>query len=74
MIISQVINIHPQDADAYYSRGNSRYHLGDNQGSMADFQKSTDIYRQQGKLKEHKNARQRILDLEIEASLDILNF
>ena len=41
---------------------------------MADFQRTTDISREQGKLKEHKNAQQKMFDLEIEASLNILNF
>ncbi|MBW4633053.1 MAG: tetratricopeptide repeat protein [Iphinoe sp. HA4291-MV1] len=71
---TQVITINPNDADAYYNRGQARYNLGDKQGVIDDFQQSADFYRKEGKLEEHKNARERILDLEIEESLDILNF
>lgn len=71
---TQVLRINLHDADAYYHRGNARYHQGDKQGVIDDFQKAADIYRKEGKLEEHKKARERILDLEIEESLDILNF
>jgi len=71
---TQSININANDAEAYYNRGNLRTELGDNQGGIEDFQKACELYRQAGKLAEHKKVRERILDLEIEASLDILNF
>ncbi|WP_017314256.1 tetratricopeptide repeat protein [Mastigocladopsis repens] len=71
---TQAIKMNPNDADAYYNRGNARYHLGDKQGVIDDFHKAADLYRKEGKLEEHKNVRERILDLEIEESLDILNF
>ncbi|MDJ0733016.1 MAG: tetratricopeptide repeat protein [Nostocaceae cyanobacterium] len=71
---TQVININPDDADAYYNRGNARYNLGNKQEAIVDFQKSTDLYRQAGKLAAHKNVREKILELEIEESLDILTF
>lgn len=71
---TQVIKINPNDADAYYNRGHARYNLGDKQGIIDDFHKAADLYRKEGKLEEHKNVRERILDLEIEESLDILNF
>ncbi|NMG08205.1 tetratricopeptide repeat protein [Brasilonema sp. UFV-L1] len=71
---TQVLKINTNDADAYYNRGHARYHLGDKLGVMDDFQKAADLYRKEGKLEEHKNVRERILDLEIEESLDILSF
>jgi tetratricopeptide (TPR) repeat protein len=71
---NQVIKLKPNDAEAYYNRGNSRYNQGDKQAALEDFQKAADIYRKEGKLDEHKNVREIILDLEIEESLDILNF
>lgn len=71
---TQIIKRNPNDADAYYHRGHARYNLGDRQGVVDDFQKAADLYRKEGKLEEHKNTRERILDLEIEESLDILNF
>ncbi|MEB3180675.1 MAG: tetratricopeptide repeat protein, partial [Nostocaceae cyanobacterium] len=71
---TQAININANDAEAYYNRANLRTELGDKQGGIADFQKACELYRQTGKLAEHKKVRERILDLEIEASLDILNF
>ncbi|MGH7999834.1 MAG: tetratricopeptide repeat protein, partial [Brasilonema sp.] len=71
---TQVIKMNNNDADAYYNRGHARYNLGDKLGVVDDFQKAADLYRKEGKLEEHKNVRERILDLEIEESLDILNF
>ncbi len=71
---NQVIKINPDDADAFFNRGNIRGELGDKLGAVEDFQKATDLYRKQGKLVELRNTRERILDLEIEASLDVLNF
>ncbi|MEC4813028.1 MAG: tetratricopeptide repeat protein [Scytonema sp. PMC 1069.18] len=71
---NQAIRLNPNDADAYYNRGISHYNQGDKQATLQDFEKSADIYRKEGKLDDHKNVRERILDLEIEESLDILNF
>ncbi len=71
---TQAIKINPHDADAYYNRGNARYSQGDKLLAIEDFQKATHLYQKEGKLAEHKNARERILDLQIEQSLDILNF
>ena len=71
---TQAIKINPHDADAYYNRGNARYSQGDKLLAIEDFQKATNLYQKEGKLAEHKNARERILDLQIEQSLDILNF
>jgi len=71
---TQAIKINPNDADAYYNRGSARYSQGDKLLAIEDFQKATDLYRKEGKLAEHKNSRERILDLEIEESLDSLNF
>jgi len=71
---TQAIKINPHHADAYYNRGHARYSQGDKLLAIEDFQQATDLYRKEGKLAEHKNAREKILDLEIEESLDILNF
>ncbi|BAY48841.1 TPR repeat-containing protein [Scytonema sp. HK-05] len=71
---TQVLKMNPNDADAYYNRGYARYNLGDKQGVIDDFQKAAEFYRKEGKVEKHKNVREKILDLEIEESLDILNF
>jgi tetratricopeptide (TPR) repeat protein len=71
---TQVLKMNPNDADAYYNRGHARYNLGDKQRVIDDFQKAAEFYRKEGKVEEHKNVREKILDLEIEESLDILNF
>ncbi|MEH1856403.1 MAG: tetratricopeptide repeat protein [Nostoc sp.] len=71
---TQTIQINSNYADAYYNRGNIRLEISDKQGAIEDFQKAADIYRQEGKLEALKDTREKILDLEIEESLDILNF
>lgn len=71
---NQVIKIKSNYTDAYYNRGNARLIIGDKQGAIDDFQKAADLYWQDGQLEEHKDTQARILDLEIEKSLDILNF
>ncbi len=71
---TQAIKININYADAYYNRGNARYYLGDKLLAIEDFQKAADLYWKEGKLAEHKDVRERILELEIEESLDILNF
>ncbi|ABA24152.1 TPR repeat protein [Trichormus variabilis ATCC 29413] len=71
---TQAIQINPSYADAYYNRGNVRAGIKDKQGAIADFQKAADIYRKEGKLAELKDATERIVELEIEESIDILNF
>ncbi|MEH2128784.1 tetratricopeptide repeat protein [Nostoc sp.] len=71
---TQAIEINFSYADAYYNRGNIRLEIADKQGAIEDFQKAADIYRKEGKLEVLKDTREIILDLEIEESLDILNF
>ncbi len=71
---TQAIKINSHYVEAYYNRGNARFALGDKQGTIEDFQKAADLYWKEGKIEEHQDTRARILDLEIEASLDILNF
>ncbi|MFS0513143.1 tetratricopeptide repeat protein [Nostoc sp. UIC 10607] len=71
---TQAIQINSNYADAYYNRGNIRLETADKHGAIRDFQKAADIYRKEGKLEALKDTRERILDLEIEESLDILNF
>lgn len=48
--------------------------IKDKQGAIADFQKAADIYRKEGKLAELKDTTERVVELEIEESIDILNF
>ncbi|WGV25919.1 tetratricopeptide repeat protein [Halotia branconii] len=71
---TQTLKINPNYADAYYNRGTIYDQMKDHQGAIEDFQKAVDIYRQEGNIEALKDARSRILDLEIEESLDILNF
>ncbi|MEH2292975.1 tetratricopeptide repeat protein [Nostoc sp.] len=71
---TQAIQINSNYADAYYNRGNIRLEIAEKQGAIEDFQKAADIYRQEGKLEALKDTREKILDLQIEESLDILNF
>ncbi|BAY80653.1 TPR repeat-containing protein [Calothrix parasitica NIES-267] len=71
---TQAIKINDSDADAYINRGNLRDELGDTQGAVADFQIAADLYQKAGKVQEHKETKEKILDLEIEESLDVLDF
>lgn len=71
---SKVIKIKPNYTDAYYHRGNAKLIIGDKQAAIEDLRKASDLYWQHGKLEEHKDTQAMILDLEIEESLDILNF
>ncbi|TVP56676.1 MAG: tetratricopeptide repeat protein [Nodularia sp. (in: Bacteria)] len=71
---TQSIKINSNYANAYYNRGNVYSELGDKQLAIADFRKAADIYRREGKLEALKDARERVSDLEIGESLDILNF
>ncbi|KST65182.1 tetratricopeptide repeat protein [Mastigocoleus testarum] len=71
---TEAIQINPDNAATYNKRGDIFYELEDKEAAITDFQKAAEIYQQQGKLTEHKQAREKILDLEIEESLDILNF
>lgn len=71
---TQAIQINYNYADAYYNRGNIRLEIADKQGAIEDFHKAADIYRKEGKLEALKVTQERILDLEIEESLDILKF
>ncbi|BAY40965.1 TPR repeat protein [Nostoc sp. NIES-2111] len=71
---TQAIQINSNYADAYYNRGNISAEIKDKQAAIADFQKAAEIYRQEGKLEALNDTRERILELEIEESIDILNF
>jgi tetratricopeptide (TPR) repeat protein len=71
---TQAIQLNYHYADAYYNRGNARLEMGDKEKAIEDFDKAANLYWQNGKLAEHQETKARILDLEIEASLDILNF
>ncbi|WP_017655037.1 tetratricopeptide repeat protein [Fortiea contorta] len=71
---TQVIKINPHYIDAYYQRGQTFLAMGEQQRSLTDYQKAADLYWRAGKLSEYNDVRQKILDLEIAASIDILNF
>ncbi len=71
---NRAINLNIHDADVYYNRGQVLLEIGDKQLAIMDFYQAADIYWKEGKLVEHKNTRDKISELEIEASLDILNF
>ncbi len=71
---TQVIKINSHYINAYYNRGNALLEIADKQRAVEDFQKAADLYWQEGKLAEHQDTQARIIELEIEASLDILNF
>ncbi|MBV6626355.1 MAG: tetratricopeptide repeat protein [Rivularia sp. (in: Bacteria)] len=71
---TQAIKINDNHADAYINRGKVRDELGDTQGAIADFNIAADLYQKAGKVQEHKDTKEKILDLEIEESLDVLDF
>ncbi|BAZ15193.1 TPR repeat protein [Calothrix sp. NIES-4071] len=71
---TQVIKINPYDAEAYFHRGNLHRELGDKLLAVEDLKKAVELYHKEGKLVELRNARERILDIEIEESIDNLNF
>ncbi|MBD2342948.1 tetratricopeptide repeat protein [Anabaena subtropica] len=71
---TQAIQINSNYADAYYNRGNVRAAIKYKQAAIEDFQKAADIYRKEGQLEELQDTKERILELEIEESIDILNF
>ncbi|MBW4616892.1 MAG: tetratricopeptide repeat protein [Desmonostoc vinosum HA7617-LM4] len=71
---TRVIEINPNYADAYYNRANARFGVGDKPAAIEDFQQAANFYWKEGKLEEHKDTRERILELQIEESIDILNF
>ncbi|OCR00319.1 hypothetical protein BCD67_25300 [Oscillatoriales cyanobacterium USR001] len=45
---NQALKIDPNNASAYLLRGSFRSDLGDKQGAIQDFQKTADLYQQQG--------------------------
>jgi tetratricopeptide (TPR) repeat protein len=71
---SQVIKINPLDAEAYFHRGNLHSELGNKHSAVEDLSRAVDLYHKEGKLVEYRNARERILDIEIEQSMDNLEF
>jgi tetratricopeptide (TPR) repeat protein len=53
---TEAIRLNPDNAYAYFNRGKSRSELRDKQGAIADFQKAANIFQQQGKMRDYKNA------------------
>ncbi|MEG3977231.1 tetratricopeptide repeat protein [Microcoleus sp. herbarium8] len=45
----QVIQLDPNDAAAYYNRGDAKSALDDKQSAIQDYKKAADLYKQQGK-------------------------
>ncbi|MGD1871528.1 MAG: tetratricopeptide repeat protein [Mastigocoleus sp.] len=71
---TQAISINSQHAIAYYQRGCAFYDLADKASAIEDFQIAAELYKKQGNISKYKEVREKILELEIEASLDILDF
>ncbi|WP_427159689.1 tetratricopeptide repeat protein [Aliinostoc sp. HNIBRCY26] len=71
---NQAIQINNNYADAYYNRGNVYADMKNLQAAITDFQKAANIYHQEGNLAALKDAKDRILEIEIIASIDVLNF
>ncbi|WP_376786477.1 tetratricopeptide repeat protein [Planktothrix agardhii] len=42
--------------NAYFNRGTARYHLGDKQGAIKDFQTAANIYKKEGKETNYQKA------------------
>ena len=55
-VFVQVLQLNPEDANAYGHRCVARYRLGDDQGAIADCQQAAVLYLAQGKTKEHHYA------------------
>ncbi|BAZ03884.1 tetratricopeptide repeat protein [Calothrix sp. NIES-3974] len=72
--LNRSIQLDTHQPDAYYLRGEIYDAKGNKQLALADMHRAAEIYRHQGKLGEHKKVRDRILELDIEQSLDSLNF
>lgn len=71
---TQTIRLNPLATDVYFKRGQTRDDLDDKQAAITDFKTAAEVYHKAGKMRQYKQARQMSLDLEIEESLDILNF
>ncbi|WP_442946403.1 hypothetical protein [Nostoc sp. 'Peltigera membranacea cyanobiont' 210A] len=59
VILSQVIRLNPSNAQTYVNWGVAQYRLGYHLGAIADLQKASEYYEQQGK----KVAYEKTLDL-----------
>lgn len=56
---TEAINIYPEYAKAYYSRGQSRFTIGDQQGGVADIREASRLF----KLQKNETQYQRCLGL-----------
>jgi tetratricopeptide (TPR) repeat protein len=54
--LDQAIKLSPENADAYYNRGLAKQNTGDKTGAIPDFQKAAELYKQQGRNNEAKDA------------------
>jgi len=55
-VFDQVLQLEPNDANAYGHRCVTRHRVGDRQGAIADCQRAAKLYLKQGKIKEHQYA------------------
>ena len=61
---TQAIQLNPGYADAYNNRGIARKALGDKQAAIADYQQAANLYQQQRKEEDYKDALDQIKKLE----------
>ncbi|MTJ16512.1 tetratricopeptide repeat protein, partial [Dolichospermum sp. UHCC 0299] len=61
---NQALKINPNNADAYYNRGNAYATLGDKFQAISDFQQAAKIYQQQGNNETYQDALNRIRKLQ----------
>ena len=61
---NQAISLQPDYANAYNNRGIVKSNLGDKQGAIADYQTAAQLYSQQGKMDDYKDALNRVKRLE----------
>lgn len=55
-VFDQVLQHHPNDANAYGHRCVARHRVGNQLGAIADCQQAAALYLEQGKIKEHQYA------------------
>ena len=61
----QVLQLNPEDADAYGHRCVARHRLGDHQGAIADCHQAAMLYLEQGKPEKHQYALKMLQKLQV---------